>query len=215
MEEAEELYQEALKLDPHNALALAGMGYVRASQGRWKQAHQFLIKALKENPYLRHARNNLAAVYCKLNTHLDTALELVNQAIQSYHRQIQQMSSHPQKKQLAQLISSYQLDLLNCYDTKASIMAQKGWLWSAVSAWHKGIENSTTSIVAVWKSFNKNNSMLTTRLVKKLKPEEKALLASCLVHLSQTLQQAGRPKRAHRIRELSKLVEERGNEHPK
>jgi len=62
LEEAEAAYQEALRLEPDHAVALADLGALRAMQGNFAEARSLLARALDLQPNLAGARANLEKV---------------------------------------------------------------------------------------------------------------------------------------------------------
>jgi tetratricopeptide (TPR) repeat protein len=60
LQQAENYFLQALKLDPRNAVAHSNLGLIRKVQGNYSQAEQLYRRALAESPRMIEALNNLA-----------------------------------------------------------------------------------------------------------------------------------------------------------
>ena len=67
LNDAKNLYNEVLKLDPDHEHANNNLGNLFYSVGNYEKAKIFIKKAIKINPYSTDALSNLGAVYARLN----------------------------------------------------------------------------------------------------------------------------------------------------
>jgi len=78
-EEAEKVYQEALKVNPNSALVLNNLGYSRYLRGDWDGANEALESALRAQPGYELAWRNLGLVHARQGDY-DYALEALERS---------------------------------------------------------------------------------------------------------------------------------------
>lgn len=80
-EEAEKVFREILRIDPHHSDSLHLLGVTCAQQGRLDEGAELILAALEQQPNHPVFLNNLAEVY-RLQKRFDEAFGLLHQAIE-------------------------------------------------------------------------------------------------------------------------------------
>ncbi len=78
-EKAVQVFQDLVKLEA-TAPRLNGLGVALAQQGKWEEAKNYFLEAIKKDPSFVGGYNNLAKYYCH-NNHPEKAVSLFEEAI--------------------------------------------------------------------------------------------------------------------------------------
>jgi tetratricopeptide (TPR) repeat protein len=87
LDEAQEMVQTALKLEPYNGAYLDSLGWIYYKQGKYNEAESWLHKALERDPHDPNIHSHLGDVYAKQGRSEQAAAEW-EKSLTEWHRSL-------------------------------------------------------------------------------------------------------------------------------